>query len=583
MGTSDGSVIGTTQIVNHGPATQRWNLVILGDGYQAAQLSQFHNDAQSFVNTLFATPPFGQMQSAINVFRIDVSSTDSGADDPAACGGPGTTARTYFDAAFCNGGIRRLLEVNNSTVMTVVNAQVPQWHMLIVIVNSTVYGGSGGQVACFSLASGANEIGLHEMGHTAFGFADEYEYYQGCGIDTDRNQHPNSEPTQPNVTVNTNRDTIKWRDLIAAATAIPTTRNASCAVCDPQPNPVAATTVGAFEGAHYYHCGAFRPQFNCRMRALGQPFCAVCQRVIQTTLEPFLPQQSGWRWCHKCQGFFFGDNPTQGVCPDRSHDASQSGHYAEIDGDGGAGQQGNWRWCHKCQGMFFHGNASHGVCPADGQPHDASQSGHYATIFGDGGAGQQGNWRWCHKCQGMFFHGNASHGICPADGQPHDASQSGHYASIFSDGGAGLQGGWRWCHRCQGMFFSGNPSQGACPDHSHDGSQSGLYAARFGEDASGQQGNWRWCHKCQGMFFNGNASHGTCPADGLPHDGSQSGHYAAIFGDGGAGQQGNWRWCHKCQGMFFNGNPSHGVCPTDGQPHDGSQSGHYAAIFTNQP
>ena len=65
---------------------------------------------------------------------------------------------------------------------------------------------------------------------------------------------------------------------------MPTTTNANCAICDPQPNPVAAATVGAFEGADTWHCGAFRPQFNCYMRALGQPFCAVCQRRIRAVV-----------------------------------------------------------------------------------------------------------------------------------------------------------------------------------------------------------------------------------------------------------------------------------------------------------
>jgi hypothetical protein len=119
------------------------------------------------------------------------------------------------------------------------------------------------------------------MGHTAFWLADEYEYWAGCGIDTDRNRHPANEPAEPNVTINSNRATIKWRGLITASTPMPTTRNADCARCDPQASPVAAGVVGAFEGAHYYHCvqyhcGAFRPAFTCRMRALNNPFCGVC-------------------------------------------------------------------------------------------------------------------------------------------------------------------------------------------------------------------------------------------------------------------------------------------------------------------
>ncbi|WP_055645501.1 M64 family metallopeptidase [Streptomyces venezuelae] len=57
-------------------------------------------------------------------------------------------------------------------------------------------------------------------------------------------------------------------------------------MCDPQANPVAAGTIGAFEGAGYYHCGLYRPAFNCMMRNLT-PFCAVCQGVIRRTLLPF--------------------------------------------------------------------------------------------------------------------------------------------------------------------------------------------------------------------------------------------------------------------------------------------------------
>jgi hypothetical protein len=290
MTTSDGRVIGVTKIVDNGPDNLRWNLVVLGDGYRTGQLAQYHNDVRSFVTTLFATAPFGDLQGAINVHRVDVTSTDTGADDPWACGGSGARARTYFDASFCNDGIQRLLEVDDTTALTVAAHQVPPFHMAMVIVNSTTYGGSGGTVATFSLAEGANEIGLHEMGHTAFGFADEYEYWAGCGEDTDQDRHPAYEPAEPNVTINANRRTNKWRDLIAASTAMPTTKNADCGQCDPQDNPVSPSTVGAFEGAHYYHCGAYRSQFNCRMRALDNPFCAVCQRVIRQKLAPFLPQ-----------------------------------------------------------------------------------------------------------------------------------------------------------------------------------------------------------------------------------------------------------------------------------------------------
>ncbi|MGI9023026.1 MAG: M64 family metallopeptidase [Acidimicrobiales bacterium] len=290
MTTSDGAVMGTTKVVDNGPASLRFNLVVFGDGYQAGQLPQYASDVDRFVGVLFATAPFGALRSAINVYRVDVSSTDSGADDPAACGGSGATARTYFDASFCNSGIQRLLLVDNGTVIATANAQVPEWTTLLVIVNSTVYGGAGGQVATFSLAANAEEIGLHEMGHTAFGLADEYQAFVGCGLESDHDHHPPGEPVEANVTTNTNRSTLKWRHLVAPSTPLPTTRNPDCTQCDFQASPVPAGTVGLFEGAHYYHCGAFRPEFACRMRDLGNPFCAVCQERIRTVMAAYRGQ-----------------------------------------------------------------------------------------------------------------------------------------------------------------------------------------------------------------------------------------------------------------------------------------------------
>ncbi|MGW1786108.1 M64 family metallopeptidase [Streptomyces sp. NPDC002143] len=286
MTTADGTVIGTTKIVDGGPAARRWNLVITGDGYTGAHMGRFADDAESFAHTLFATPPFDSLRDAVNVYRVDVRSTDSGAADPTACGGSGAAPRTYFDASFCNNGARRLLVVDDTTALTLAGEQVPQWSMVIVAVNSTVYGGSGGSVAVYSVAKGADEIALHEMGHTAFRLADEYDYYLGCGVDTDRDRHPAFEPAQPNVTVDADRATNKWRDLVMPDTAMPTTANPRCAQCDTRPSPVPAATVGAFEGAHYHHCGAYRPQFDCRMRALGHPFCAVCTEQIRRTVQP---------------------------------------------------------------------------------------------------------------------------------------------------------------------------------------------------------------------------------------------------------------------------------------------------------
>lgn len=292
MSASDGTVIGTTKVVDHGADADRWNLVVLGDGFRADQQAAYRSAVTQLVNVLQGTKPFDEVWEKINVHRVEVHSDESGADNPAACAddstpaGGATSARTYFDASYCNNGIRRLLVVNAALAVTTANAQVPGWDAILVVVNHSEYGGSGGQVAVYSLAPGAIEIALHEIGHSAFRLADEYEYYQGCSSgETNRNNHPGPEPDAPNVTTVSDRTTLKWCDFVSGTTPIPTTQNADCTRCDSQPSPVAAGTIGLFEGAHYYHCGAYRPAFDCRMRSIGQPFCAVCQDAIKKKIS----------------------------------------------------------------------------------------------------------------------------------------------------------------------------------------------------------------------------------------------------------------------------------------------------------
>ena len=285
MTTADGAIIGTTQIRGSAPRNRAFNVVLLGDGFRAAEQAAFDTACTGLANAFLGTPPFNELAPAINIFRVNVSSTDSGADDPVGPGGTGATARTYFDATFGGNGIRRLLLCNSGTALSVAAAQVPEFTTVLVIVNSTVYGGSGGSIGTYSLASNATEIGIHEMGHTAFGLADEYPYYAG-GNETGHDHHPGPEPGEPNVTINRNRATLKWRWAVNAATAIPTMTNPDCSTVDSRPSPVAAGTVGTFEGAHYYHCGAFRPEFACKMRDLGVPFCRICRQVIWNRIGP---------------------------------------------------------------------------------------------------------------------------------------------------------------------------------------------------------------------------------------------------------------------------------------------------------
>src|SRR5271165_2019850 len=242
MSTSDGTVKGIKKIIDNGDDALRWNVVILSEGYQDSELATFLTDAQQFATTLSTTPPFDVLWKGINVHAVSVASTNSGAADPVHCGagttGSGAAPQTYFGAKFCGDGkIRRLLICNFATAISVATAQLGRPPgVTFVMVNSTQYGGSGNQqtkVAVFSKAPGASaQVGMHEMGHAAFGLADEYEYYQSCASganrETGHDNYTGPEPIQLNVTANST--TLKWQSLVTTST-IPASKNADCTKC----------------------------------------------------------------------------------------------------------------------------------------------------------------------------------------------------------------------------------------------------------------------------------------------------------------------------------------------------------------
>jgi hypothetical protein len=289
---SSGHVVAgsAVKIVDHGPDSARWNMVILPEGYTASELGKFHDDAQRFVDHLYATAPFTDLWCGVNIHRLDVVSTSSGADYPATCAddqpGDGVptsiTVDTFFDASFCRSNTRRLLSGDEALALTTATQATPNPQVTMVIVNSSRYGGAGGGVAWFSTDTRSAEIGVHEMGHTFFHLADEYG-------DRDAQWAGGEAGTKANTTTITNRATTKWHDLIAASTPLPTQPNPDCSTENNAASPVAAGVVGLFEGGSRAHCGIYHPEFDCKMRHLSRPFCSVCVRKIRADLAPFVP------------------------------------------------------------------------------------------------------------------------------------------------------------------------------------------------------------------------------------------------------------------------------------------------------
>jgi hypothetical protein len=101
--------------------------------------------------------------------------------------------------------------------------------------------------------------------------------------------------------------------------------------------------------------------------------------------------QVGWRWCSKCQGLFWGSAAAESVCPAGGQHLVSSGAYVYDLAYGGPSfllivgaiqdqetAQSGWLYCSKCRGLFYgHGSATGGVCPAGGAHSQASGSSNY--------------------------------------------------------------------------------------------------------------------------------------------------------------------------------------------------------------
>src|SRR5690606_922508 len=78
---------------------------------------------------------------------------------------------------------------------------------------------------------------------------------------------------EPNTTRETRREFIKWNHWIEEATPVPTPAISAY-----------SGVIGLFEGAHYHASDWYRPKRECKMRSLGQEFCAVCGEAIVIAL-----------------------------------------------------------------------------------------------------------------------------------------------------------------------------------------------------------------------------------------------------------------------------------------------------------
>ena len=69
-------------VFEHGPAAEKMDLLVLGDGYTPPEAAKFHADVQRLIDDLFEVEPFRARKGDFNVRAIDLPADESGITDP---------------------------------------------------------------------------------------------------------------------------------------------------------------------------------------------------------------------------------------------------------------------------------------------------------------------------------------------------------------------------------------------------------------------------------------------------------------------------------------------------------------------
>lgn len=270
-------------LLDNGDPGFRVDVAILGDGFTAEQMEQFHAHARDVRDAFFAAAPLSDYAAFFNVHAVESPSAESGADHPA----DGELKDTALGGTYDCLGIPRLICVDSALVEGVLNRSldVAARDIVIVLVNDEAYGGSGGAYAVTSLNMYRDEIILHEIGHSFGLLADEY-FFEDCvagGVDYGAIYGVDGEPPEANATREINRAAIKWNTgggppegWIEQATAVPTREEMPDAV-------------GLYEGARYCDKGYYRPTADSKMRSLGRPWGAVNSEELVKRIHSYAP------------------------------------------------------------------------------------------------------------------------------------------------------------------------------------------------------------------------------------------------------------------------------------------------------
>lgn len=263
-----------------GPSENALDLVIVPDGYQQDELSQFAVDAALVADALLATSPLAEYPEMLNLYRIDVPSTESGASYD--CQGTCEMRDTAFDSFFPLELVNRVIGANLRTTAVFqldqwevarAASNVP-WDLVLVIVNTEHEGGFAVHYSTVTRSmSNLGTIAGHELFHVLGQLGDEYNSdecirSESLGLPDNITDSPASPP---------------WGHWISDETPLPTPSDDEY-----------GDVVGAFESA--YNCDdLYRPQQACLMRGSSTipELCSVCEELVTRRIFRYADAATG--------------------------------------------------------------------------------------------------------------------------------------------------------------------------------------------------------------------------------------------------------------------------------------------------
>jgi len=252
-----------------GDPANKIDIVILPEGYTAAEMDRFKADCDKFAAELFTFEPYTHNRDKFNIRAVLAPSADSGTDIPA----DKVWKNTILNSSFYTFDSERYLMTYDNKDVRNLAANAP-YDQIYILANTTKYGG-GAIYNLYSMSVNSNassaKIFVHEFGHGFAALADEYD----DGSTSFNDMYPlNLEPWEPNITTLVKFQS-KWKGMLPANTPVPTPQEKSLTI-----------PLGVYEGAGYVAKGIYRPSPDCLMRTFkGDKFCPVCETAIQKMID----------------------------------------------------------------------------------------------------------------------------------------------------------------------------------------------------------------------------------------------------------------------------------------------------------